>query len=204
MTLNCPDESYYLRSTEIVAKELIGKKLVHCIYDTHSKTKVRLSGIIIETEAYGFRNDPASHAYKGLTSRNKIMFSKVGRAYLYFIYGSHFCINISARSDKIKAGAVLLRSLQPFEGITIMKRLRNSEQIVGLTSGPGKITQALNINKCQNGMDMTDPKNELHIEFGIEPSLLHIIATKRIGISQATNKKWRFVCNDILNTKILC
>ena len=202
--MNCPDESFYLRATEIVAKELIGKKLVHCIYDTDSKTKVRLSGIIIETEAYGFRNDPASHAYKGLTPRNKIMFGKVGKAYVYFIYGSHFCINVSARSDETRAGAVLLRALQPFEGITMMKRLRNSEQIVGLTSGPGKITQALNINKCQNGMDMTDPKNELHIEFGIKLSLLHIIATNRVGITQAANKKWRFVCNDILNTDILC
>jgi len=196
--MNCPDKSFYFRSTEIVAKELIGKKLVRNTSNTYSKTRVRLSGIIIETEAYGFRNDSASHAFNGLTPRNGIMFGEVGRAYVYLVYGNHYCINVSARSDKIGAGAVLIRGLYPIEGRMIMRRLRKSKQVIDLTSGPGKITQAMNINRAQNGMDLTNPKNDLHIEFGVELPSFDVIATTRIGISRAIDKLWRFDCKNRL------
>jgi DNA-3-methyladenine glycosylase len=193
--LICPDKPFYSRPTQLVARELIGKKLVRLTRGISSIRQERLSGTIVETEAYGYTNDRASHAYKGLTSRNRPMFGQVGRAYIYFIYGSHFCINISAHSDKVKAGAVLIRALQPCEGVHIMKRLRNCGTIYDLTSGPGKICQAMDINRSLNSLDMTDLKSEIHIEFGEEDTTRDIVTTERIGIKYANRKKWRFVCN---------
>jgi DNA-3-methyladenine glycosylase len=195
--LNCPDRSFYSRSTQDVARELIGKKLVRLTHDIYSKKLERLCGIITETEAYGFRDDRASHAYRGLTARNISMFGEVGKAYVYFVYGNHFCLNVSAHSDKVKAGAVLIRALNPCEGIHTMERLRNFVTLPGLTSGPGKICQAMDIDKSQNALDMTDLRSEIHIEFAIEDVIKDVVETERIGIRYATNKKWRFVCNRI-------
>jgi DNA-3-methyladenine glycosylase len=191
--LNCLKSSFYARSTELVAESLLGKTLVRLISNASSKLE-RLSGMIVETEAYGFKNDAASHAYRGLTSRNAAMFGDVGRAYVYFTYGSQYCINVSARSNELRAGAVLMRALQPLEGIDTMKSLRRTDDVLSLTSGPGKITQALGITKLLNGEDMTDSESRLHIEDGINP--LAIVTTKRIGISQALDKKWRFIISD--------
>jgi DNA-3-methyladenine glycosylase len=191
--LNCLKSSFYARSTELVAESLLGKTLVRLISNASSKLE-RLSGMIVETEAYGFKNDAASHAYRGLTSRNAAMFGDVGRAYVYFTYGSQYCINVSARSNELRAGAVLMRALQPLEGIDTMKSLRRTDDVLSLTSGPGKITQALGITKLLNGEDMTDSESRLHIEDGINP--LAIVTTKRIGISQALDKKWRFISSD--------
>jgi DNA-3-methyladenine glycosylase len=191
--MSCPHRSFYARSTTLVAKELLGKKLVRRISVTKYESQ-RLAGLIIETEAYGFNDDAASHAYKGLTPRNKAMFGEVGRAYIYFTYGNHFCVNVSARSEEFKAGAVLIRALEPLEGINVMKRYRKNNDYLSLTSGPGKITQALNITKLLNECDMTNAGSDLHIEFGTDPQV--IIAKKRIGITKAVDKKWRFVLVD--------
>ena len=189
----CPDRSFYNRSTDLVAMELLGNKLVRIISHAQEKPK-RLSGIIVETEAYGSNEDGASHAFRGLTLRNAVMFGEVGRAYIYFIYGNHFCLNISAKPLEIEAGAVLIRALQPVEGLKIMKIFRKNCQELSLTSGPGKLGQALNIQKSMNGKDMTDQKSNIHIEFGVKPP--GIIATKRIGTSKALDKKWRFISLD--------
>jgi DNA-3-methyladenine glycosylase len=191
--LSCLKSSFYARSTELVAESLLGKTLVRLISNASSKLE-RLSGMIVETEAYGFKNDAASHAYRGLTLRNAAMFGEVGRAYVYFTYGSQYCINVSARSSELRAGAVLMRALQPLEGIDTMKSLRRSDDVLSLTSGPGKLAQALGITKSLNGEDMTDSESRLHIEDGINP--LEIVKTKRIGISQALDKKWRFIIAD--------
>ncbi len=188
--MKCLKSSFYARSTELVAESLLGKTLVRIIVNTSGKLE-RLSGMIVETEAYGFKNDPASHAYRGLTSRNAAMYGEVGRAYVYFIYGSQYCVNVSARSNELGAGAVLIRALQPLEGIDIMKSLRKTDHFLSLTSGPGKLTQALSITNVLNGEDMTDSKSRLHIEEGVNP--VAIVTTKRIGISQAVDKKWRFI-----------
>lgn len=177
-----------------VAKELIGKTLVRLEYGVFSQMPVRLSGIIVETEAYEHTNDRASHAYKGVTSRNRPMFGDVGRTYIYFIYGSHFCMNISAHSDRVKAGAVLIRAIEPCEGVDVMRRLRSSKNTYGLTSGPGKICQAMNINDSLNSLDVTDPQSEIHIEFDKEITKKNVTTTERIGIRYAAKKKWRFVC----------
>ena len=189
----CPDRSFYNRSTDLVAMELLGNKLVRIISHAQEKPK-RLSGIIVETEAYGSNEDGASHAFRGLTLRNAVMFGEVGRAYIYFIYGNHFCLNISAKPLEIEAGAVLIRALQPVEGLKIMKIFRKNCQELSLTSGPGKLGQALNIQKSMNGKDMTDQKSNIHIEFGVKPP--GIITTKRIGTSKALDKKWRFISLD--------
>lgn len=186
----CPDRSFYDRSTELVAKELLGNKVVRIISRGQEKPK-RLCGIIVETEAYGFNEDAASHAFRGLTIRNAVMFGEPGRAYIYFIYGNHFCLNVSAKPLEIEAGAVLIRALQPVEGIRRMKIFRRNCEELSLTSGPGKLSQALNIQQSLNGEDMTDPKSDIHIEFGVKPP--GIIATKRIGTSMGLDKKWRFV-----------
>jgi DNA-3-methyladenine glycosylase len=197
--MSCPDRSFYLRPTEIVAKELIGKRLVRILEDRSIHRLKRLSGIIVETEAYGEADDRASHAYRGLTIRNSPMFGEVGRTYVYFIYGNHFCLNVSARSDERRAGAVLLRALEPCEGIHIMNKLRNSQNIHDLTSGPGKICQAMDISKSQNYLDMTDPQSELRIEYVKEDCIREIAVTQRVRVRYATNKKWRFAFNPVLS-----
>jgi DNA-3-methyladenine glycosylase len=183
--VSCPTSSFYMRPTDVVARDLVGKKLVRTL-DNH-----RLAGIIVETEAYGYSDDAASHARMGVTVRNAVMFGDVGRAYIYFTYGNHFCVNVSARSKDLEAGAVLIRGIEPTEGIEIMRQFRPIEKVFSLTSGPGKLTQALHINSMFNGVDMTDPHSKLHIEYGTRPS--RIVATQRVGLMRAAEKRWRFI-----------
>lgn len=187
--MNCQSSSFYQRPTEVVARDLVGKKLVRII-GKNSK-QFRLAGIIVETEAYGYSDDPASHACIGATARNIPMFGDVGRAYVYFTYGNHFCLNVSARRSNVGAGAVLIRGIEPIEGIELMRQFRPVNDVFSLTSGPGKLTQALKITSALNGTDMTSSESELYIEFGKRPK--HIVATPRIGITRAVDKEWRFV-----------
>lgn len=185
-----PKLDFYSRHTAIVAKGLLGKKLVRMYEDGSGKPK-RLAGIICETEAYGSKNDPASHAFNGITSRNSVMFGEVGKAYVYFIYGMHHCMNITARDPSSEAGAVLIRSLLPVEGINIMIGFCNAKDKLSLANGPGKLTKAMDINRSHNGINLTDRRAALHIEDGIEPK--RVISTPRIGISKATEKCWRYM-----------
>jgi DNA-3-methyladenine glycosylase len=187
--VSCQNSSFYQRPTEVVAKDLVGKKLVRTI--RNNKKHFRLAGIIVETEAYGYSDDLASHAYVGPTDRNKVMFGNVGRAYVYFTYGNHFCLNVSARRSKAEAGAVLIRGIEPVEGVELMRQFRPIDDIFSLTSGPGKLTQALNITSSLNGTDMTNPESEIYIESGKRPK--GIVTTPRIGITRAMDKEWRFV-----------
>lgn len=187
--MSCQNSSFYQRPTEVVAKDLLGKKLVRTI--RNNNMQFRLAGIIVETEAYGYSDDLASHAYVGPTGRNKIMFGDVGKAYVYFTYGNHFCLNVSARRSKVEAGAILIRGIEPVEGIELMRQFRPVDDIYSLTSGPGKLTQALNITSLLNGTDMTNSESEIYIEFGKRPK--HIVTTPRIGITRALDKEWRFV-----------
>ena len=187
--MSCKNSSFYQRPTEAVAKDLVGKKLVRII--RNNKKQFRLAGIIVETEAYGYRDDLASHACVGPTGRNKVMFGNVGRAYVYFTYGNHFCLNVSARRSDVEAGAVLIRGIEPVEGIELMRQFRPVDNIFSLTSGPGKITQALNITSALNGIDITNTESEIYIEFGKRPK--RIVTTPRIGITRAMDKQRRFV-----------
>ena len=186
---NCLDTEFYHRPTAVVARALIGMRLVRTV--VLSGLKSRVSGLIVETEAYGGGDDPASHARMGRTARNAVMFGQVGRAYVYFTYGNHYCVNVSARSTRQPAGAVLIRALEPTEGISLMASNRNLDEIYSLASGPGKLTQAMGITSSLNGVDMTSSNSELYIERGITPT--RIFSTARIGITRATEKRWRFV-----------
>ncbi len=188
-----------------MAYALIGKKLVRRV-DFFGRCYT-LSGIIVETEAYGSTNDPASHAFKRKTSRNEIMFGNPGKVYVYFIYGNHHCLNIVAKNNDSVAGAILVRSIQPTEGINLMRIFRKTDNIFNLTSGPGKLTQAFKISKNHNGIDMTDNKNDF---FYLESTQtdnnninrFKVLETSRIGITSALEKKWRFIMMNPKKRKI--
>lgn len=182
------EESFYSRSTVQVASDLIGCLLVR-ILDLDGKRQ-RLAGVIVETEAYGHADDPASHACKGMTRRNKAMFGRVGRSYVYFTYGSHHCLNVSARSPDTAAGAVLIRGVEPVEGVEEMGKIRQIGDLHLLASGPGRLAQAMQITLAHNGVDMTDPGSGLCI---LQGPKREVTATARIGITKAAERPWRFV-----------
>jgi len=176
--------SFYSRDTVMVAKDLVGKTLVRKIGG-----KI-ISGIITETEAYRYTDDPASHAYRGMTERNKAMFGEIGRAYVYFTYGMYHCLNTVARNSHFDAGAVLIRGLEPKQGIAEMEKNRKTFALSNLASGPGKITQALKITKKQYGVDLAK-KTELYITEGGSINK-KIVSSPRIGIKNGLDKLWNF------------
>lgn len=182
--MNVLPREFYARDTAIVAKELLGKQMVRKLGNT------TITGTIIETEAYKHRDDPASHAFNGITDRNKAMFSQVGCAYVYFTYGMHYCVNAVAHSNKREAGAVLIRAIAPGKGIDIMIENRGCKQLKNLTNGPAKLAQAMQIDKKQYGVDLVKRK-ELFITEGTDTKI-KIQASPRVGISKAVDKKWNF------------
>jgi len=177
--------SFYERYTIDVAKDLLGKLLVRKLSDDSY-----VAGVIVEVEAYRGEDDPASHAYRGLTTRNKVMFGKPGVAYVYFTYGMYHCLNIVTEPEGVPA-AVLIRAVEPAFGIDIMMKFREVKDVRNLTNGPGKLTMAFNITRELNGVDMT--KNDVlfvtnydkYRDFEIESS-------PRIGIKVGLDKLWRF------------
>lgn len=198
MDLNILNYEFFLQDTNLVAKKLIGKKLVRIIRNNNKK--IKLSGIIVETEAYGYKSDEASHAYRGITKRNMGMFGPVGRSYIYFTYGNHYCFNVTAKSKNQIAGAVLIRGVEPNEGIQFMKDNRNLDDIGALTNGPGKISQAFCINKQYNNLDLTNINNDLYIVKGFIPDL--VLATKRIGIKKSIHVYSRYILASKIENKI--
>ena len=174
---------FYLQDTIKVARQLLGKKLVRKI------GKTTISGIITETEAYRQSDDPASHAHHTITPRNKAMFGMVGCAYVYFTYGMYHCMNVVARNKNYTAGAVLIRSLEPQDGIDIMMKNRKTKDITNLANGPAKLAIALDITKKQYGEDLVE-SNSLYITEGIKVS--KIWSAPRIGIRVGLDKKWNF------------
>lgn len=177
--------SFYARDTVQVAQDLLGKILVRNIDGNV------ISGIVIETEAYRYKDDAASHSYGGMTERNKVMFGQVGKAYVYFTYGMHYCVNAVAKSPNYSAGAVLIRSLFPKDGIEFMSKQRRTRDVSNLASGPAKLTQALKITKDDCGEDLTK-KSGLYIIDGLEIKKSQILPGPRIGIKKATDKLWNF------------
>ena len=175
---------FYSRDTVQVAKELLGKTLVRKI------GKQKLTGIIIETEAYKGKNDPASHASKKKTERNKVMFGQVGWSYVYFTYGMHYCFNVVAKKDGEESGAVLIRSVQPRLGIGTMIKNRKIDLISNLVNGPAKLTQAMQITKKQYHVDLTKDSN-LFIIDGIKTT--KILAKPRIGIKVGSDHQLSMV-----------
>ncbi len=163
------------------APGLLGYKL------SHRTDEGVASGIIVETEAYN-STDPASHTYRGQTARNSVMFGPPGHAYIYFTYGMHYCVNVV--TGPVGDGqAVLIRALEPIEGLDIMKKRRHTDDIKQLTNGPAKLVQALGIAKADYGINLFTSK-KLYIKPGIKPQT--VIQTTRVGIRQAIEKPWRF------------
>lgn len=182
--------SFYQQDTVHVAHQLIGKIIIRR-WNNHI-----LAGIITETEAYAGFNDPASHAYSKKTERNAAMFGLEGHAYIYLIYGNHYCLNFVAKDKNAHAGAVLIRAIKPIAGIEIMHQLRNNSTLLHLTNGPGKICQALDITRTHNMHDITKP-SQLYVTEGMIIPTKQILQTPRIGISKAQDYLWRFIVKDI-------
>lgn len=154
----------------------------------------RLSGIVVETEAYIGEEDKASHAAVGRTQRNAVMYGPPGYAYVYQIYGVHFCLNVVTEAEGFPA-AVLIRALWPDEGIEIMRRHRGGRPDDQLTDGPAKLCQALAIDRALNGVDMV-AGDVLFFEHGISFPDARVQRTPRIGVrgdEKALTALWRFV-----------
>ena len=186
------NKSFYNRPTLKVARDLLGKKLVR------QEGRARLSGIIVETEAYCGQRDTACHAHRGMTKRNIVMFGPPGSAYVYFTYGMHYLLNIVTEEEG-RPCAVLIRAIEPLEGLAVM-RARRPVQDKNLTDGPAKLCQALGINKLFNGWNMTNGE-KLWVEEYKKIARYEVSRTPRIGIGYAEKKDrealWRFcVKND--------
>ncbi|WP_212744573.1 DNA-3-methyladenine glycosylase [Bacillus sp. E(2018)] len=164
--------------TLVLAKELLGMKLIHL--DDDGKT----SGYIVETEAYLGPEDRAAHSYNNRrTARTEVMFSEAGRVYTYFIYGMHVCFNIVSGPVN-KPEAILIRALQPIEGIEIMKERRvRAKTEIQLTNGPGKLSKAMGFTLTDSGKKMNEEDIRIEDGMNIEPN--QIISGPRIGIQYA-------------------
>ena len=184
------DRTFFARSPRRVARELLGKMLVR------DRGKLRLAARIVEVEAYLGQNDPAAHAAAGNTARNSILFGPPGYAYVYFIYGNHYCLNVSCEREG-KAGSVLFRALEPLAGIAEMARARGivlhtPRDLLNLTAGPGRLAQAFGITRARdNGRDLTSPDSGLWIgQDGFTRRSVQI--TPRIGIQKAADRLLRY------------
>ncbi len=190
-TLRPLERAFFARSPQLVARELLGKVLVR------DRGKVRLAGRVVEVEAYLGENDPASHSAAGNTARTAVLFGPPGHAYVYFIYGNYYCLNVSCEREG-KAGGVLFRALEPLEGIEEMARARKvlvqaPRDLPRLTSGPGRLAEAFDITRERdNGCDLTSPGSGLWIgDDGFRPRNIQI--TPRIGISKAADQPLRYI-----------
>ena len=173
--------SFYARDSVAVARDLLGKVLVH--EDT--------AGIIVETEAYPGGDDLASHSARGLTPRTSVIFGPPGHAYVYLIYGMYECLNLVADLDG-SAGCVLLRALEPVAGVERMRQRRSrARRLEDLASGPGRLTLAMGITRAHNGVDVTRGSLVVREPVGAQP--IQIAVTKRIGIRHCAERPLRFL-----------
>lgn len=173
--------AFYDRPAAVVARDLLGKLLVH----------QQSAGVIVETEAYLGREDAAAHAARGLTPATRVIYGPPGRAYVYLIYGLYDCLNVVTEPEGIP-GCVLIRAIEPVTGIEAMRRCRPAaRRIEQLAAGPGRLTQALGITRALNGADLTAGPLTVRDHLPVPP---HAVAvTPRIGISQAVDWPLRFV-----------
>jgi DNA-3-methyladenine glycosylase len=171
------------KSTVALARYLIGKTLVHDL------TGDRLAGRIVETEAY-LVGDAAAHTFRGLTDRNRALFLERGHAYVYFIYGNHFMLNISGNRDGVGEG-VLFRAAEPIEGMKLMQRHRAAEKIEDLARGPGRLAEAFRIDRTLDGIDMVDGKSALWLGAAVRRRGA-LGQSVRIGITKEAHRVLRF------------
>jgi DNA-3-methyladenine glycosylase len=173
---------FFSRPAEIVARDLIGKVLAR------GGDGTELRGRVVEVEAYRGRSDPGSHAYRGRTLRNAVMFGPAGHLYVYFTYGMHYCANVVTDTEG-EAGAVLVRALEPLGGLELMQERRGRRRLHELCSGPAKLCQAFGIAREQNGIDLVS--SDIWIEEdGFEPASIE--TSRRIGLSAGADAMLRF------------
>lgn len=177
---------FFERDPPTVGRGLLGKLLVRRI------GRKRLVGRIVEVEAYLGEDDPAAHSAAGRTARNGVLFGPPGFAYVYFIYGNYYCLNVSCEPDG-KAGGVLIRALEPVAGVAEMARLRGADDLRKLTSGPGRLAEAFGVTRAlDNGKDLTDAGSDLFMaDDGYR--VKRIVATTRIGLTKAADLPLRFL-----------
>jgi DNA-3-methyladenine glycosylase len=190
------DRDFYARDPRRVARELLGKVLIRQDLVRQDK-RTHLTARIVEVEAYLGEKDPASHSFVGCTQRNAVLFGPPGYAYIYFIYGNHYCLNVSCEPDG-KAGGVLFRALEPLSGIKEMARARGitlngTANLRQLTSGPGRLAQAFGITRARdNGCDLTSESSTLWIaDDGFRQGRIRV--TPRIGITKAAERPLRYI-----------
>jgi len=182
--------AFFARNPRRVARDLLGKVLVR------SDESLFLAARIVEVEAYLGENDPAAHAFAGNTPRTSVLFGPPGYAYVYFIYGNHYCLNVSCEREG-KAGSVLFRALEPLLGIAEMARarkivLQGLRDLPKLTSGPGRLAKAFGITRARdNARDLTSPASGLWIADDNSPTA-KIQITPRIGIRKAADHPLRY------------
>jgi len=182
-------QSFYDRDPRLVGPDLLGKILVR------RQGRKLVSGRIVEVEAYLGADDPAAHAFSGRTPRNAIIFGPPGYAYVYFIYGNHYCLNVSCLPDGTPGG-ILFRALEPLRGMEEMFKLRGIEESADLrrlTRGPGRMAAAFGITRERdNGKDLTSSRSGLYIaDDGSLPP--EVLITKRIGITKAAEMPLRYI-----------
>jgi DNA-3-methyladenine glycosylase len=168
--------SFFDRSVHAVAPELIGATLM----------VGGAGGVIVEVEAY-HHTDPAAHSYGGMTERNAVMFGPPGFVYVYRSYGIHWCLNFVCEAAG-SASAVLIRAIEPTEGLAAMRRRRGLPEARDLCSGPGKLCEALGVTHKHNGLALDRPPFELRARVGTPD----VVAGPRIGISKAVDDPWRY------------
>lgn len=179
-------EAFYQQDTLTVAKQLLGAYLVH------ESTGGTTMGQIVETEGYLW-GDPACHAYRRKTTRNATMFGPSGHAYIYQIYGLHYCINVVTAPENV-GEAVLIRALQPLQGVDIMQERRGISEIKKLCNGPGKLVQAMGFTKAMDGMSLLNGPCYIldAATFPEHNGTFDIVTTTRIGITQGVDLPYRF------------
>jgi DNA-3-methyladenine glycosylase len=173
------NREFFGRSVHEVARDLIGCRIA--VGET--------AGVIVETEAYE-ASDPACHAYIGRTARNEVLFGPPGHAYVYLSYGIHSLLNFVTEPEGT-ASAVLIRALQPTDGVELMRERRGRDQIEGLCSGPGKLTEALGVDLSLNGADLLAPPFALGAPAG-QWADAEVVTGPRIGITKAAELPWRY------------
>ena len=183
--------SFFNRDPRVISPELLGKVLVR------RQGHKLLAGRIVEVEAYLGADDPAAHSYSGRTQRNAILFGPPGYVYVYFIYGNHYCLNVSCLPDGTPGG-ILFRAVEPLLGIEEMARARDVEvnsprDLPKLTSGPGRLAEAFGITRERdNGKDFTSRKSDLFVASDGFPAS-NVLVTPRIGITKAVDHPYRYI-----------